>query len=943
MTGRDPPSEKTIFLRACELAGDERERYLDEACRGDAALRARVEKLIAQDAQDDDFFPDEPGSEEWALEQWVFHAGEKLGRFEIVRKLGRGAMGQVYEARDGKLGERVALKTLRPELVSSQEARKRFEDEILVAKTITHPNICRIHDLIEDDSAERNALCFSMEMLDGKSLSEYLHQKKRLTPQEALPLIRQMADGLTALHKKEVVHRDFKPGNVMLMKTLDSGPVAKITDFGLAQPTLPQGPPDTWVGAAKGIEGTPRYMAPEQFSTMRTEIGPAADVYAFGTVVYEMVTGEVPFESDDLFELAAKKRNETPKPPSEHVPDLDRRWETIILKCLERKPEDRPANVQQVVEELEAAEPAPRAKRRRKTLRRRNVEENLRVGAAIGAFVAILLALLWVVSRSQFTEGQPIDGVRRHVVVLPLTAVGAQTELQVLADGLMETIARRLSQFEGLNEEFLVVPASEVRRREVTTPTDALKRFGVNYAVEGSLQGQGERLRLVLTLVDAEQLRQLDTVMVNGTRANAFSLEDGAVTRLANLLNLRIQPNHVGLDRPATPSAYEFYYRGRGYLLESHKTENLENAITMFERALVDDDEYALAYAGLGEAYWRMYDRTSDPKWIDLAVDICQKAIESDDELVEVHVTLGLVNGGTGKYEQAVQNFKTALELDPRNADAYVGLARIYGEMDRPDEAIATYHTAISLRPGDWRMYHQLGLFYFGRRDYESAIGPFQRVVDYTPGSAQGFLNLGAALHGAGHVDQAQAMYERSIEIESRPFALSNLAKIHFDAERYEEAKKYLEQAVRLKPYDFSLRGELAGAYEHLSDSRAPEQYLEAAELVKQALEVNPMRQELLSEIAHYYLGAGESDQAQAWLAKATARRAEAGGYEMVVNALTCARLGRDDESFEWIAGARDRGFSEQDLKKKLKSSLWFMPLWNDPKTRLLLGEEWHE
>lgn len=906
------------FHHAVELEPAERELYLQSACGDDVLLRGEIRALLVEHDNATGLLATGPSDFQPHPTRFLLSPGDCLaGRFEIIRPLGAGGMGEVYEAHDRELGARVALKTLRPELVHDPKNCERFKHEILNGRKVTHPNICRIYDLAPDYSQEGTFLAFTMELLGGETLGAYLEQQpgNRLPVEEALPLVRQMAAGLDALHAEDIIHRDFKPGNVILVRQGDST-LVRITDFGLARSTEASG---QTLSGSKDIVGTPIYMAPEQLMGERAKVSPATDVYALGLVLYEMVTGTRAYPAETLSENILQKTQGPPAPPRERFPGLDEKWNTTIQRCLEQEPGDRPGSPSEVVAALEGEVTLPRlkgARSRKRTHDRAWADPRLRWGAA--AAVVIFLALAALSLRLPIVEdAQPVN-----VAVLPFTAIGGDPELQVFADGLMETVARRLSQFERLNEKLLVVPVSELRQRTVKTPTDALNRFGVDYAVEGGLQRQGDRLRLVLTLIDTRRVRQLGTTTVDGAATQGFTLEQGAVTKLANLLGLRILPEHVAAEvglGPVVPSAYEFYSRGRGYLLESHKTENLENAIAMFQRALEDDDQYALAHAGLGEAYWRKYERTSNPEWVGRAVGSCQKAIKSNDQLVEVHVTLGIVNSGTGNYEEAVENFETALDLDPRNAAAFGGLARVYAQTDRLDEARATYLKAMELRPGDWRMYHQLGTFYFGQRDYAAAIEPFRRVIDLTPGSAQGHLNLGAALHGSGKLEEARAEYERSIEIEPRPLALSNLAKLLKESGQYAEAARLREQAIEMNEHSFELWGDLAGIYERLGDDRATETYRRAAELAIQALRVNPERRELYSDIAHYSAGANRLAEARQWLGRAAGRLDTASAVEAVVNAATFAKLGERKQCLLWL----EAGIGTQKGEETALSSSW--------------------
>ena len=336
---------KDIVAEALEHRPEERADYIESACGDDAELRAEVDSLIAEQDVAGDFLLDAviPAVARMRpLDPGVVVAG----RFEILRLIGEGGMGVVYAARDLQLGGSVALKTVRPAIANDREAADRFKQEILLAKLVTHPNVCRIYDLgLQTEPAE--ILFFTMELLEGETLAQHLARLGRMKPADALPLISQMAAALTAAHEAGIVHRDFKPANVLLVpgRTPEKLRVV-VGDFGLARPAEPS-------GETGAIMGTPDYMAPEQFGS--GAITAAADIFSLGAVIYEMVTGQIPFPAPTAFEAALKRHREPPVPPRQVVPDFDPRWERIILRCLSEKPQDRFPSAGEVLSALAGA------------------------------------------------------------------------------------------------------------------------------------------------------------------------------------------------------------------------------------------------------------------------------------------------------------------------------------------------------------------------------------------------------------------------------------------------------------------------------------------------------------------------------------------------------------------------------------------------------------
>jgi serine/threonine protein kinase/Flp pilus assembly protein TadD len=337
--------------------------------------------------------------------------GDRLAeRFLVIGLLGTGATGEVYEAEDAELGERVALKLLRPDLAADEGLLLRFKREIHLARQVTHPNVCRLYDLVlaapprgrrEGDPA--GLVLVSMERLAGETLAERLERTGPMAPDEALAIVRQAAAGLDAAHRARVVHRDFKSGNVMLVP--EEGSLrAVVTDFGLARADLTGEPGGLLAGAEAttltqigSILGSPAYMAPEQ---VRGEVATAAsDLYAFGVVLYELVTGHLPFEGGGAFQIALRRLHEEPKPPSVWRPDLDPRWERAILACLAREPADRPTSAASVVRSLEGEERLP-DRTRTAGLRRGTRRFGLRRAAGVLGVLGVLGLGGWLVLRS---------------------------------------------------------------------------------------------------------------------------------------------------------------------------------------------------------------------------------------------------------------------------------------------------------------------------------------------------------------------------------------------------------------------------------------------------------------------------------------------------------------------------------------------------------------
>jgi serine/threonine protein kinase len=354
---------KEIFEAALGQPPEHRSVFVEEACQGDSQLKAEVENLLAGDARADPTFlntPTMPGLfTGWPIAQPIFRDHQVISRrFEILRFIGRGGMGEVYEAKDLDLDERVALKAIRSELSSDPVMLKRFRHELQLARRVTHPNVCRLHHLesftlpLGDSGDTGAAVAFiTMELLEGETLAEHLSRQGRMTESEALPLVCQIADGLAAAHEAGVIHRDLKPGNIILVDT--SGRTrAVVTDFGLARAAegmrpLPEGDSTGSLSGTGRLIGTPQYMAPEQVQSGK--ITPATDIYALGLIMYEMLTGRRPFVDHLPLAGAFEEVKQSPLSPRVHFTDLDPTWESVILRCLEVEPSLRLRSSREIV------------------------------------------------------------------------------------------------------------------------------------------------------------------------------------------------------------------------------------------------------------------------------------------------------------------------------------------------------------------------------------------------------------------------------------------------------------------------------------------------------------------------------------------------------------------------------------------------------------------
>jgi len=820
--------------------------------------------------------------------------GMRFGRYELLDKLGAGGMGEVYRARDLDLGRDVAVKFLPEPFAAIPDRLGRFAQEARAASSLNHPNIVTIHEI-----GETAGLPFTvMELVEGGTLRHLIRKEFPLPARRVLDVACQLADGLASAHAAGIVHRDLKPENVML--TRDG--YVKILDFGLAKlrgdgsvvdrpvgenisqmPTWPdvQGSPNTAAGVVMGTVG---YMSPEQ--ARGRPVDHRSDQFALGAMLYEMVSGHTPFQRETPVQTLAAIIEDEPAPLGGRNATFPAPARWIVERCLAKDPAERYASTLDLARELRsvrqhlsevgsagaaAAVTAPMSTRWRVRLRPRH-------GLAAAAAVAVgLIALVlardpvrrWVERRS------PLPAEKR-VAVLPIDLASFDPEDRFRSDGLAETLTARLAQLEPYHAGLSVVPASDVHQAGVTTADAARRTFGATLVVAAQLRRLGDRLRLDARIVDETGSRVLRRLPPEDHPLEALSLQEGFVLAVANLLELPVAAGEKRVlqqGNTAVGGAYALYIQARGHLQRFERAENLESAISLLQKTLERDPSYALAYAALGEAYWRLYELQKRPEFVALAQDNCRRALGLNELLAPVHVTLGMIHRGTGKENEALADLQRALDRDPRSAEAFREMGRAQRTLGQTKEAEQAFRRAAELRPSDWAAHNYLGALYLAENRLAEAEAEFRRVVLLTPDNPRGYTNVGAVCFRQGRLDEAEGVFRRSAAIRSTASALSNLGTTLFFLGRYEEAARAFEGAVKQNDRDASVwlnlgraRYESPGAREK---ARAPLE--RAISRGEEQLRVNPRDAELLAQLADAHAMLGHARQARALSARALA------------------------------------------------------------------------
>ena len=831
-------------------------------------------------------------------------------RYRIEGLLGQGGMGRVYKAYDKDLDRTVALKVVRQGVMGEVDALKRFKQELVLASKISHKNILRIHDMGEVGDVK----FITMAYVEGQDLHGILRDNPKLPLERILKFAAQLAEALAAAHAEGVVHRDLKPQNILVNKDDQ----IFVSDFGLAKSFEEGAIGMTRTGA---FLGTPRYMSPEQVEGKPAD--QRSDLYAYGLILYEMVTGDVPFTGETTLKVMYQRIQEKPKSPKLVNPSLPNWLVRIIMRCLEKDPPARYQSAYEILADLQGSKSSSSASR---TVHIEIPEFAQRRWIWIPAAVAAVLALAFAIPpvRHLILGGKGGSGVSgipplsqgKFVAILPFRVLGDDQSLSYVAEGLNEALSAKLFQ---LKEVRLASDTAVAKVSDKDPLEKTARNLGVNLIVQGKIQGTADKMAVIVNLVDPVEGKKVWTQQFTGVAKDLLTIEDQISSQLVTALNVKASSEEMAraAERPTdNVDAYDLYLRGRQALRGPDVVKSAQQSIEFFEQGIKKDPTFALAYSGLADASLTMYREKKDAFWAQKALSAAQHAEQLKDNIPEVHFSLGSVYLRTGKIPEAIAELKRGLQLAPNSDEGYVRLGNAYMESGQKEEAISSYKKAIDVNPYYWGHHIVLGNAYWSLGANDKAVEEFKRVTELDPENVRGWDNLGNAYSRLAKYDESITAYQKSLQLDPTYWsAYSNLGNSYFLMKRYPDAVQAFEKAIELGPNQELAFGNLADAYRASGQKdKAMATYDKAIALAFQDLQVNPQNTGAMADLALYYVKKGDAKHGMDYIQRA--RGIDKKDVGLIYNQATVENLaGKSSEALRTLREAFSKGYPVKEAQ----------------------------
>jgi len=852
-------------------------------------------------------------------------AGTRLGPYEVIALLGAGGMGEVWRARDSRLGREVALKLLPEAFASDQQRVTRFQREAQLLAALNHPHIASIYSFETVDDVR----VLVMEMVPGETIQELLHGGPLPLPR-ALAFAHDVAEALGVAHAKGILHRDLKPANV---KVTPEGNV-KLLDFGLAKAFAPgSGGSDvsefpTLEGGAsvRGvILGTVPYMSPEQ--ARGAELDARSDVWAFGCLVFEMLTGKRAFDgptaTDVLVAVLDREPDWKALPPDTPLPVVE-----LLKACLAKRVDERLPDLARARKQIDlvrtgqtplvtvATASPPRVRRR-----------PLPFAAGGVALLAVAAGIAWVALRARPGRALPST---KLLAVLPAADFTGRSDGRQLCDGFSVSLRSKLRRVTGVS---IMLPAAA--RLEMDAAKVA-RDTGANLILAPSARKSGDQVQLSYSLALATSPVQIDAGEVTGLEGDWFRLENELYAKICASLELRLAggagpPPREEIARGPSQSEYVV---ALGCLERVDDPALLQQAAEILER-IPGGGGSALVQAALGRAYLSSFTLSKDVPLVERAKGAAERAVRLDPDLPEAQITVARVLRATGRPAEALPILRKVLEKDSGNVEAVATLAAALQGTGDSAGAEATWKHLVEMRPTSWSSHKDLAGFFFSRSRYEEAAREYQRAIDLSPGVYGLHYSLGAVRIRQGRFDEAIGALKDSIEVKPSSLAYSNLGACQYLLGDFPEASESFRKAITLTPGDYWYHVYLGDSLTWTpgQSEKARQAYETAIPLAEGVLRVNPRESGAMGHLALCYARVGRRNEAAQLVERAVALEPENASVLQKAAVVTLI-LGRRDESFRLLARAVERGYGTVEIR----SDPEFATLRNEPRFQQLLS-----
>ena len=713
-------------------------------------------------------------------------------RYEVIEELGKGGMGRVYKALDKEINEEVALKLLKPEIASDESTVERFRNELKFARKIAHKNVCKMYHIAKEEETPY----ITMEYVPGEDLKSLVKRKGKLAEEEAISIAKQACEGLVEAHELGVVHRDLKPQNIMI----DEKGRVRIMDFGIARSV--EAPGVTVTGM---MIGTPDYISPEQAEG--EEADQRSDIYSLGVVLFELVTGRVPFKGDTALSVALKHKSKIPPDPKKLNPEVSEDMSRLILICMEKERERRYQTAEELLSELDKIEKGiPIAVR---IPLKRKLEIKWKSIFLYGG-VPLLLVLLVAGAIYLFTgRAQAIDSI----AVLPFENLTGDAEQEYFVEGFTDELIWQLGRIGTLR---VISLSSVMHYKDMKKPLPEIAHeLNVDALVEGTVQQVGDSVSIRVRLIDVlPEERNLWEQTYDRAMTDVYLLYSEVSRAIAREIKIKLTPQeetHYASIGPVDPEAYEAYLKGL-FHLRLGTAEGQKKALAYLHQAVEKDPTFAMAYSGLAFAYDSIgHSAMATPDSFPRALAAARSALRLDETLVEGHAAMAMIKTyHEWDWVGAEKAFQRALELNPSEAMTHYHYAWYLALFGRLDEAIVEHKRARELDPLNPLHTAHLGTLYWMGERYEEAIDEARKSLELNPDFPVGWKVLGYAYAKKGMYEEAIAAHQKLAEIAPRQkYALGCTYAL---AGRRDEALKILAELEEEEATPFGAWG-LASLY----------------------------------------------------------------------------------------------------------------------------------